>query len=136
MVGVGAAGDGDYNASLHANRLQTDVAYRDTTRFRDRSWLVLRYIADNPGVWLIHCHVSMHVPGGMAAVIVEGQDILKQNFAVPAQTMRICKAAGIHPPNSNSVAKSLMAFNSGALIAIIIWAFGIWFAGFKCENVK
>ena len=94
---MGASGEGDYNASEHSNRLKTNVVLRDTTRFESNSWLVLRYFADNPGVWLLHCHVSWHIPG-MAAVIVEGEDLLHQNFNVPSETLRVCKAAGITPP--------------------------------------
>lgn len=33
--------------------------------------VVLRLVADNPGVWLIHCHNLGHLLGGMGAVLVE-----------------------------------------------------------------
>lgn len=33
--------------------------------------VVLRLVADNPGIWLIHCHNLGHLLGGMGAVLVE-----------------------------------------------------------------
>lgn len=29
-----------------------------------RSWAVIRFKADNPGVWLFHCHMEQHIPTG------------------------------------------------------------------------
>ncbi|KAH8668393.1 multicopper oxidase [Xylariales sp. PMI_506] len=40
------------------------------------SWLVLRRPSDNPGVWLIHCHIMSHLQGGMSMVIQDGTDNL------------------------------------------------------------
>jgi FtsP/CotA-like multicopper oxidase with cupredoxin domain len=42
------------------------------------SWLVLRRPSDNPGVWLIHCHIQSHLQGGMSMVIQDGTDDLPQ----------------------------------------------------------
>lgn len=33
--------------------------------------VVLRFVADNPGVWLVHCHNVGHLMGGMGAVLLE-----------------------------------------------------------------
>ncbi|KAI1842362.1 hypothetical protein JX265_001790 [Neoarthrinium moseri] len=38
------------------------------------SWLVLRRPSDNPGVWLIHCHIQSHLQGGMSMAIQDGTD--------------------------------------------------------------
>lgn len=35
---------------------------------------VLRFSADNPGIWLLHCHNIGHLLGGMGAVIIESPD--------------------------------------------------------------
>lgn len=52
--------------------------YRDTyttlATLRGPTWLAVRYWVDNPGPWLIHCHIQSHIRGGMAAVILEGVD--------------------------------------------------------------
>lgn len=38
----------------------------------EESWLVLRRPSNNPGVWLMHCHIQSHLQGGMSVVIQEG----------------------------------------------------------------
>ncbi|KAH9906009.1 multicopper oxidase [Xylariomycetidae sp. FL2044] len=38
----------------------------------EASWLVIRRRSDNPGVWLLHCHIQSHMQGGMSVVIQEG----------------------------------------------------------------
>ncbi|OKL58237.1 hypothetical protein UA08_06387 [Talaromyces atroroseus] len=42
---------------------------RDTVQIPRRGYAVLRIRADNPGVWLFHCHVMWHLVGGMAMLI-------------------------------------------------------------------
>ncbi|KAM7490968.1 hypothetical protein LguiA_033889 [Lonicera macranthoides] len=33
-------------------------------------WAVVRFRANNPGVWLIHCHLAVHLPWGLATAFV------------------------------------------------------------------
>ncbi|GEQ68782.1 hypothetical protein JCM33374_g2451 [Metschnikowia sp. JCM 33374] len=35
---------------------------------------VLRFVADNPGIWLLHCHNIGHLMGGMGAILLEALD--------------------------------------------------------------
>ncbi|KAM3424346.1 hypothetical protein BST61_g11115 [Cercospora zeina] len=35
-------------------------------------WLVIRYHVENPGVFLLHCHVQTHLAGGMAVALLDG----------------------------------------------------------------
>lgn len=53
-----------------------DPNYRDTivTTFKGPAWFVIRYYADNPGPWLLHCHVETHLAGGMGMVLMDGVD--------------------------------------------------------------
>ncbi len=39
--------------------------WRDTTMVAPRETLVVAFVADNPGDWLIHCHILEHHAGGM-----------------------------------------------------------------------
>lgn len=36
------------------------------------SWLALRYHVVNPGPFLLHCHIQMHLSGGMALALLDG----------------------------------------------------------------
>ncbi|KAF2193683.1 multicopper oxidase [Zopfia rhizophila CBS 207.26] len=38
------------------------------------TWLAVRYRVENPGAFLIHCHIQSHLNGGMAMVILDGVD--------------------------------------------------------------
>lgn len=37
----------------------------------DGGYLVIAFPADNPGVWLLHCHIGFHATEGFAQQIVE-----------------------------------------------------------------
>ncbi|KAK9446178.1 laccase [Metarhizium brunneum] len=37
-------------------------------------WSVFRYFVDNPGPWLFHCHIELHLMGGMGIAILDGVD--------------------------------------------------------------
>ena len=41
--------------------------YRDTVSVPANGWALIRFNADNPGVWVIHCHISWHIEAGMIA---------------------------------------------------------------------
>ncbi|RFU32243.1 hypothetical protein B7463_g4119, partial [Scytalidium lignicola] len=59
-----------------------DPPYRDTvatprpTGSGDQggTWTVVRYQVTNPGPWLLHCHIEMHLAGGMAIAMMDGVD--------------------------------------------------------------
>ncbi|RMZ68321.1 Conidial Pigment Biosynthesis brown1 [Pyrenophora seminiperda CCB06] len=53
---------------------------------------VFRFQANNPGVWFFHCHIDLHLVGGMAATIIEAPDLL--NGGVPAKGVALCDAGG------------------------------------------
>lgn len=46
---------------------------KDTFGVPDLGFAVLRFVADNPGYWFFHCHVSAHAEEGMAVVIKVGE---------------------------------------------------------------
>ncbi|KAL5234168.1 hypothetical protein ACI65C_001578 [Semiaphis heraclei] len=47
---------------------------KDTVTVPDGGFTILRFIADNPGYWLFHCHIEFHVEVGMATVFKIGED--------------------------------------------------------------
>ena len=44
---------------------------RDTIVANGHGWLQFRFRADNPGVWLLHCHMEWHAHSGLKATFVE-----------------------------------------------------------------
>ncbi|BGP59358.1 hypothetical protein NBRC10512_005153 [Rhodotorula toruloides] len=39
---------------------------RDTFILPAYSWTILRFVADNPGMWFFHCHLTWHMASGLA----------------------------------------------------------------------
>ena len=37
-------------------------------------WLVVAFTTDNPGAWLMHCHIAWHVSEGMSVGFLESAD--------------------------------------------------------------
>lgn len=52
---------GPYNATnaTETNYPSTPIR-RDTMVLYPAGYMVLRFVADNPGVWLFHCHIGMY----------------------------------------------------------------------------
>ncbi|KAK3378566.1 multicopper oxidase like protein [Podospora didyma] len=66
---------------------------RDTVTVNGNSYVVIRFKADNPGVWLFHCHIEWHVEMGLTATMIEGPDTL-QSLTFPDDHINACKAGG------------------------------------------
>ncbi|RMZ70755.1 multicopper oxidase [Pyrenophora seminiperda CCB06] len=65
-----AQGTGTYSAD--AVSLQTEnPPRRDTAMLPASGYLVLAFQADNPGAWLMHCHIGWHTSEGFALQWVE-----------------------------------------------------------------
>jgi FtsP/CotA-like multicopper oxidase with cupredoxin domain len=44
---------------------------RDTATLPAQGYLVLAFESDNPGVWLMHCHIPFHVSAGLGVQFLE-----------------------------------------------------------------
>ncbi|KAK2865188.1 hypothetical protein FQN49_003819, partial [Arthroderma sp. PD_2] len=70
---------------------------RDTVLVNPNGNMVLRFRADNPGVWLFHCHIEWHMDSGLVATMVEAplalQDQRKDGIrAIPKNHIGICQS--------------------------------------------
>jgi iron transport multicopper oxidase len=70
---------------------------RDTILVRPNGHIVLRFRADNPGVWLFHCHIEWHVASGLTATMIERPlDVQKQLAGkIPSSHLDVCKARNV-----------------------------------------
>ncbi|POM63694.1 Multicopper oxidase [Phytophthora palmivora] len=50
----------------------------DTGACMGVGYVVLRLEADNPGVWMMHCHIDWHLDGGLAMIFIEGEAQLQE----------------------------------------------------------
>jgi len=80
---------GTYSANVSATPIR-----RDTVMLNKNGYSVWRFRADNPGVWLFHCHIEYHVTSGLMATIVEAPDHLG-NLKIPKDHIDACKKYGM-----------------------------------------
>ena len=68
---------------------------RDTLLVHPMSNFVVRFRADNPGIWLFHCHIEWHMDSGLAATMIEAPAVLQNQTTIPEDFMNACSVGGI-----------------------------------------
>ncbi|GKT49915.1 iron transport multicopper oxidase FET3 [Colletotrichum spaethianum] len=74
---------------------------RDTLVVWPNGNIVLRFRANNPGVWLFHCHIEWHVTSGLLATFVEAPLDLQKTLSIPQSHLDVCAAANV-PTTGNA----------------------------------
>jgi iron transport multicopper oxidase len=93
--------DGGFYKGLF-NNVSTTPVKRDTIMVQNNGHAVIRFRADNPGVWLLHCHIEWHVEAGLVATIIEAPETFQNTLkAPPASHYKAC-AAYPSPINGNA----------------------------------
>ncbi|KAF6827393.1 iron transport multicopper oxidase fet3 [Colletotrichum musicola] len=94
----------DEDAGAYSNA--SDVAFpkhpmrRDTLVVEGNGNFVIRFKANNPGVWLFHCHIEWHMDQGLVATIIEAPEAL-QGLRIPDGHLDACRAGGV-PTEGNA----------------------------------
>ncbi|KAK8153972.1 conidial pigment biosynthesis oxidase Abr1/brown 1 [Phyllosticta citrichinensis] len=71
---------------------------RDVVNVAPSGSVVIRLKANNPGVWLLHCHVDFHLSAGMAAVMIEAPEQLQRSgIEIPSDHLAACRRQDITP---------------------------------------
>jgi hypothetical protein len=64
--------DAEYNATnIRINRI--NPPRRNVVLMPNKGFVIIAFKADNPGSWLMHCHIAGHASGGLALQILERQ---------------------------------------------------------------
>ncbi|CAK7333497.1 unnamed protein product [Dovyalis caffra] len=59
-------GVGNYNAKTDPKKFNlVDPVERNTIGVPSGGWVAIRFRADNPGVWFMHCHLEVHTTWGL-----------------------------------------------------------------------
>ncbi|KAI4356468.1 hypothetical protein L6164_000490 [Bauhinia variegata] len=80
-------GFGNFNPNKDpANFNLVDPVERNTVNIPSGGWVAIRFIADNPGVWFMHCHLEVHTSWGlrMAWLVLNGKLPNQKLFPPPA----------------------------------------------------
>lgn len=70
-------------------------ARRDVFVLPPQGYFVIRFVADNPGVWFFHCHIDWHLAQGLASVFIEAPTQIQERISIPEDHYAACNAAGI-----------------------------------------
>lgn len=68
-----AQGTGSYNGSTTT----VNPPRRDTAMLPANGYLVLGWQTNNPGAWLMHCHIGWHIEEGFAIQFIERYDEIR-----------------------------------------------------------
>ncbi|KAI1637300.1 Cupredoxin [Biscogniauxia mediterranea] len=83
---------------------------RDTLVLYPDGNIVLRFRADNPGVWLFHCHIEWHVASGLIATMVEAPLDLQNTLTIPQDHLDVCAAQSV-PTAGNAAGNTVDLLN-------------------------
>ncbi|PSS32655.1 Laccase-7 like [Actinidia chinensis var. chinensis] len=62
-----AQGFGNYNPMSDPEKFNlVNPQTRNTIGVPVGGWAVIRFLANNPGIWFMHCHLDVHLPWGLA----------------------------------------------------------------------
>ncbi|KAF2195149.1 multicopper oxidase [Zopfia rhizophila CBS 207.26] len=64
-------GSGQFSAANINELTFTNPPRRDVVFLPGNGWLVLAFPTDNPGAWLMHCHIAFHVSMGLSVQFLE-----------------------------------------------------------------
>ncbi|XP_030535020.2 L-ascorbate oxidase-like [Rhodamnia argentea] len=89
-------GTGKFDADNDSKKYNlANPIMKNTVPVHPYGWTALRFVADNPGVWLFHCHVESHFYMGMGVVFEEGVEKLGK---LPSEIMGCGETRGFKRP--------------------------------------
>ncbi|KAJ2476299.1 ferroxidase fet3 [Coemansia sp. RSA 2320] len=68
---------------------------RDTILVPPNSYAYLRFRADNPGAWLCHCHIELHMELGLSMMFVTAPDVMQKEMRMPEAMVEQCRLMGM-----------------------------------------
>ncbi|XP_017102333.2 uncharacterized protein Mco3 isoform X1 [Drosophila bipectinata] len=92
LVGQGVLGNANDARNIREldrrgrlSRLNDDyvAVAKDTVQIPGLGYIIVRFVTNNPGFWLYHCHIEAHSVQGMVAVLKVGED--HQMKRIPAR---------------------------------------------------
>lgn len=63
---------------------------RDVASLPSNGYLAIAFKLDNPGSWLLHCHIAWHASEGLALQFVESESSIAASFTDPEIFEDIC----------------------------------------------
>ncbi|KAJ8899943.1 hypothetical protein K2173_019648 [Erythroxylum novogranatense] len=85
-------GIGNYNSKTDPNNFNlNDPVERNTVGVPSGGWTAIRFQADNPGVWFLHCHLEVHTTWGLKmAFLVDNGKGPNESLLPPPKDLPKC----------------------------------------------
>ncbi|XP_016507698.1 laccase-4 [Nicotiana tabacum] len=89
LVGKGL---GNFNSKTDPKNFNLiDPVERNTIGVPSGGWVAIRWLADNPGVWFMHCHLEVHTTWGLKmAFLVDNGKGPKESLLPPPKDLPKC----------------------------------------------
>ncbi|KAJ7963913.1 Laccase [Quillaja saponaria] len=87
-----AEGFGNFNSKKDTAKFNlVDPPLRNTVAVPVNGWAVIRFVADNPGAWIMHCHLDVHINWGLAMVFLVDNGVGElQSIETPPEDLPLC----------------------------------------------
>lgn len=83
------SGDGNFSDPTVLN--YENPTRRDVAMLPGAGWLVIAFETDNPGAWLMHCHIAWHVSEGLAVQFLEREQDIPDTFSLGDEYYESCQ---------------------------------------------
>jgi FtsP/CotA-like multicopper oxidase with cupredoxin domain len=91
-----AQGDSPYDPANPPTLATKNPPRRDVAMLPYSGYLVIAFKTDNPGAWLLHCHIGWHVSMGFALTFIEQRNAIKPTANIKQQCADWKKYADAH----------------------------------------
>jgi FtsP/CotA-like multicopper oxidase with cupredoxin domain len=94
-------GTGTFSTSQTRQLNFASPVRRDVTTLPASGWTVIAFKTDNPGAWLLHCHIAWHASEGLSIQFLEVPSQIPAKYPVSAAQQQTCanwKAYGASGP--------------------------------------
>ncbi|GAB7365366.1 hypothetical protein MBLNU230_g6445t1 [Neophaeotheca triangularis] len=76
-----------------ANQLNYDnPTRRDSAMLDGGGWLAIAFQTDNPGAWVMHCHIAWHADEGLSLQFLETPEMMSEVNPIPQEFDQLCDA--------------------------------------------
>lgn len=120
------------DATNAIKRRLSGAPIKDTVTVPDGGYTIIRFVANNPGFWLFHCHIDFHAEVGMALVFKVGD-----YHQMPRLPRDFPKCANFMPPmgESGPSGAAMATATPSHPLSISIFAAGIMFASLSVRSI-
>ena len=80
----------DWSTYPSLNQTLENRMHRDTMVVDAYGWNLIRFEADNPGLWAFHCHIVWHMEAGLLMQFQTRDDIMS-TWTLPSDVLALCR---------------------------------------------